>query len=68
MRYGSDLFLFLPHKSPLWRLCFLVCVRSCLGWTGGCQPAALPRSSSCRVPCGLREVDDVGVKSFGVPG
>ena len=30
----------LPHKSPLWRLCFLVCVRSRLGWTGGCQPAA----------------------------
>ena len=31
---------FLPHKSLLWRLCFLVCVRSRLGWTGGCQPAA----------------------------
>ena len=31
---------FLPHKSPLWRLCFLACVRSRHGWTGGCQPAA----------------------------
>ena len=28
----------------------------------------LPRSSAYRSPCGLREVDDVGVESSGVPG
>ena len=39
VRYGSVLFPCLPHKSPRWRLCFLVCVRLRLGWTGGCQPA-----------------------------
>ena len=41
--------------------------------SGMCEVASwldwwLPRSSSYRVPCGFREVDDVGVKSSGVPG
>ena len=28
----------------------------------------LPGSSSSRIPCGSREIDDVGVKGLGVPG
>ena len=30
-------FLCPPHRSPRWRPCFLVCVRSRRGWTGGCR-------------------------------
>ena len=30
-----------PHRSPRWRPCFLVCVRSRPGWTGGCRPAGV---------------------------
>ena len=41
--------------------------------SGMCEVASwldwwLPGSSACRVPRGLREVDDVGVESSGVPG
>ena len=38
MRLRSVPFLCQPHRSPRWRPCFLVCVRSLPGWTGGCRP------------------------------
>ena len=37
----NALSLCLPHRSPRWRPCFLVCVRSRPGWTGGCRPAGV---------------------------
>ena len=30
-----------PDRSPRWRPCFLGCVRSRPGWTGGCRPAGV---------------------------
>ena len=30
-----------PHRSPRWRPCFRVCVRSHHGWTGVCRPAGV---------------------------
>ena len=30
-----------PHRSPRWRPCFLGCVRSRPGWTGGYRPAGV---------------------------
>ena len=39
VRLRSVPFFCLPHRSPRWRPCFLVCARSLPGWTGGCRPA-----------------------------
>ena len=41
VRRKNALSLCPPHRSPRWRPCFLVCVRSRPGWTGGCRPAGV---------------------------
>ena len=44
VRLGNVPFPCPPHRSPRWRPCFLECVRSHLGWTGGCRRAGASES------------------------
>ena len=44
VRLRNVLFLCPPHRSPQWSPCFLECVRSCRGWTGGCRPVGVSGS------------------------
>ena len=41
---AKKLFFFPPHRSPQWSPCFLECVRSRRGWTGGCRPVGVSGS------------------------